>query len=180
MRSPSVSRHYLQVEPAEDLARWPDARIWEELALRLASPGWELAEGPVLEKGVTELRSVVVEPMRRGRLFLAGDAAHIVPATGAKGLNLAVADVVVLATALERFFHRGDEQGLEEYSARCLERVWAVQRFSSTMTDLLHLDPRATPFDRRLQRSRLQHVLTSQVAAADLAEQYVGLPLPRW
>src|SRR5207249_1924467 len=128
-RSPSISRLYLQVEPGESIEAWPDERIWKELQIRLACPGWTLAEGPVLEKGITPMRSFVAEPLRCGRLFLAGDAAHIVPPTGAKGMNLAVADVKVLADALVRWYRTGDERGLDAYSDRCLERVWRVQHF---------------------------------------------------
>jgi p-hydroxybenzoate 3-monooxygenase len=178
LRSPSVSRLYLQVDPADDIAGWPDERIWEELQVRLACEGWTLTEGPVREKGITPMRSFVAEPMRHGRLFLAGDAAHIVPPTGAKGLNLAVADVKCLADALDAWYHGGDPAGLDGYSARCLERVWRVQDFSTTMTTLLHLDPNDDEFGRRVQRARRDYVASSRAMATSLAENYVGLPLP--
>jgi p-hydroxybenzoate 3-monooxygenase len=179
MRSPRVTRLYLQVPPDEDLAAWPDERIWKELRTRLARrDGFDLADGPILEKGVTGLRSFVVEPMRYGRLFLAGDAAHIVPATGAKGLNLAVADVTLLARAIERWYATGDPAGLDAYSDRCLERVWRVQHFSWWMTSMLHRAPDGDPFTERLQLSQLRYVAASRAAATSLAENYVGLPLP--
>lgn len=178
MRSPSVSRLYLQVAPDEDLAAWPDARIWEELQARLAVPGWTLTEGPIRDKGVTPMRSWVTEPMRHGRLLLAGDAAHIVPPTGAKGLNLAVADVKVLGDALVDWYRTGSTAGLDAYSDRCLARVWRVQDFSTWMTTLLHRDPGADLFDRRLQRARQDELARSTALATNLAENYVGLPLP--
>ena len=176
MRSPEVTRLYLQVAPDEDLAAWPDARIWEELHLRLARDSFALNEGPVLEKGITAMRSFVAEPMRHGRLFLAGDAAHIVPATGAKGMNLAIADVAVLAEALEAFLKRGATDGLDAYSDRCLRRVWRAEHFSWFMTSMFHRFPGADPFDRRLQLAQLRYVATSEAAATSLAENYVGLP----
>jgi p-hydroxybenzoate 3-monooxygenase len=175
LRSPQLSRLYLQVDPADDIAQWPDSRIWEELHLRLAADGWSLTEGPVVEKGITPMRSFVAEPMRHGRLFLAGDAAHIVPPTGAKGLNLAVNDVRVLAEALTAWFAEGSTTGLDGYSGTCLQRVWRVQDFSTFMTTLLHrLD--GDDFDAGLQRARLRYVTTSEAAARSLAENYVGLP----
>jgi p-hydroxybenzoate 3-monooxygenase len=180
MRSPQVSRLYLQVDPAEDLGRWSDERIWQELRARLATPashgGWTLADGPVLEKGLAVHHSFVVEPMQHGRLFLAGDAAHIVPPTGAKGLNLAVADVRVLAQGLARFYAAGDASGLDGYTARCLRRVWRVQEFSSAMTTLLHRLPDTDPFEERLLQARLDWLIRSEAAARSLAENYVGLP----
>lgn len=180
MRSPSISRLYLQCAPDEDLANWPDHRIWEALQTRLAGgESWRLAEGPILQKGVTAMRSFVAEPMRHGRLFLAGDAAHIVPPTGAKGMNLAVADVQVLARALEAFLRRGDAVGIEAYSATCLRRIWAVQRFSWWMTQMLHRFGDENAFDRRRQLAELDYVTTSRAAATALAENYVGLPM-RW
>ena len=178
MRSPTVSRLYLQVDPDEDLASWPDSRIWEELQIRLGVPGWTLTTGPVRDKGVTPMRSYVAEPMRHGRLLLAGDAAHIVPPTGAKGLNLAVADVKVLGDALVDWYATGSPAGLDAYSARCLARVWRVQDFSTWMTTLMHVDPKGDPFDRRLQRSRQDEIVRSLALATNLAENYVGLPLP--
>jgi len=179
MRTPEITRLYLQVAPDEDLAGWPDERIWAELATRLYrdDPAWRLTTGPILEKGVTGLRSVVTEPMQRGRLFLAGDAAHIVPATGAKGLNLAVADVVVLAAGLAEFYASGSERRLAGYSQTCLARVWQVQQFSAWMTGMLHRDP--DPFTHRLQRAQLRNLTSSTVAATWFAEIYAGLPLPQ-
>jgi p-hydroxybenzoate 3-monooxygenase len=178
MRSPEVTRNYLQVPPDEDVDRWPDDRIWEELQTRMATAeGFTLNEGEIFDKGITPMRSFVAEPMRCGRLFLAGDAAHIVPATGAKGLNLAVADVRVLARALEAFFARGDESGLDAYSDRCLRRVWRVQHFSWFMTSMLHRMNTDDPFEAKLQRSQLEYVVRSRAAATSLAENYVGLEL---
>jgi p-hydroxybenzoate 3-monooxygenase len=177
MRSPQVTRLYLQVTPDEDLATWPDERIWHELHARLETDSaWSLREGPILEKGVTGMRSFVVEPMQHGRLFLAGDAAHIVPPTGAKGMNLAIADVFVLAQALREFFASGRTDLLEAYSQTCLRRVWRAEHFSWWMTSMLHRFP-DDPFQQRLQRSQLEYVVSSRVAAASLAENYVGLPL---
>jgi len=179
LRSPTKSRLYLQVAPDERIEAWPDARIWEELHTRLArDDGWELDEGPVLEKGITPMRSFVAEPLRHGRLFLAGDACHIVPPTGAKGLNLAVADVKVLGEALVAFLRHGDESGLEAYSPTALRRVWRAEHFSWWMTSMLHRDPTAEPdgFAAALQRSQLEYVCSSRAAATSLAENYVGLP----
>jgi p-hydroxybenzoate 3-monooxygenase len=178
MRNPEVTRLYLQVPPETDPAAWSDAQIWSELRTRLARDGgWWLTDGPILEKGVTPLRSVITEPMRYGRLFLAGDAAHIVPATGAKGLNLAVADVAVLATALSEWYASGSETLLDAYSATCLSRVWRVQHFSYWMTSMLHRAPDADPFTTGLQRSQLRYLVSSTAAATSFAENYVGLPL---
>ncbi len=177
MRSPTLSRLYLQVDPADDLANWPDERIWSELQVRLGSPGWTLHEGPIVEKGISLMRSFVAEPLRHGRLFLAGDAAHIVPPTGAKGLNLAVADVTVLARALVDWYRSGDTTGLATYSDRCLDRVWRVQAFSTTMTALLHVDPGEDGFGHQLQRARQRDILASTAVTAALARNYVGLPL---
>jgi p-hydroxybenzoate 3-monooxygenase len=175
LRSPTLSRLYLQVDPGDDIAHWPDDRIWEELHTRFEAPGWSLTEGPIVEKGITPMRSFVAAPMRRGRLFLAGDAAHIVPPTGAKGLNLAVNDVRVLADALVAWYATGSTTGLDAYSDTCLRRVWRVQDFSTYMTTLLHrLDGDA--FDAGLQRARLRYVTSSEAAARSLAENYVGLP----
>ena len=176
MRSPTITRLYLQVSPDEYLDGWPDERIWAELRTRLARrSGFSLASGPILEKGVTAMRSFVVEPMRYGRLFLAGDAAHIVPPTGAKGLNLAVADVSVLARAIADFY-AGDPSGLDGYSETCLRRVWRVQHFSWWMTSMLHRPTDGDPFTGRLQLSQLAYVTSSRAAATSLAENYVGLP----
>jgi p-hydroxybenzoate 3-monooxygenase len=177
LRRPEISRLYVQVAPDEDLANWPDDRIWEELAIRLGTDdGWTLTEGPVIEKGVAALRSFVAEPMQHGRLYLAGDAAHIVPATGAKGLNLAVADVRVLAEGLEARYRTGRTDLLEAYSARCLRRVWRVQEFSNWMSSMLHRYPDDDGFQGRLQLAALNWVTSSPAAARSLAENYVGLP----
>ena len=176
LRSPTVSRLYLQVDPLEDLAAWSDDRIWDELQVRLAHPGWSLKEGPVLEKAITPMRSFVCEPMQHGPLFLAGDAAHIVPPTGAKGLNLAIHDVHVLAEALGDWYSAGRSTGLDSYSDTCLRRVWRVQHFSWWMTSMLHNFPGDDPFQQRLQRSQLEYVVSSPAAATTLAENYVGLP----
>jgi len=177
LRSPEISRLYIQVDPDEDINEWPDDRIWQELSIRLATrDGWTLADGPILEKGITSLRSFVVEPMQYGRLFLAGDAAHIVPATGAKGLNLAVHDVRILAESLTAWFRTGATELLEQYSTRCLRRVWRVQDFSSFMSLMLHRFPDGDGFRSRLQRAQLEYVCSSEAAARSLAENYVGLP----
>jgi p-hydroxybenzoate 3-monooxygenase len=178
MRSPRVTRLYLQCRPQEDIRDWSDDRIWNELRTRLScSDGWHPSEGRVLQKGVTGMRSFVVEPLQYGRLFLAGDAAHIVPPTGAKGMNLALADVYYLANALSAFYGRNDLAPLEEYSQTCLRRIWKAQRFSSWMTSMLHIFDDAGPFDRRKQLAELDYVTSSRAAATSLAENYVGLPL---
>jgi p-hydroxybenzoate 3-monooxygenase len=174
MRSPELTRLYLQCAPNEDLAEWPDDRIWEELHTRLGLPGAALNEGPVVDKGVTPMRSFVVEPMQYGRLFLAGDAAHIVPPTGAKGMNLAVADVHVLAEALASWYRRGDDSRLEAYSATALRRVWRAEHFSWWMTSMLHRLPGGDSFDVKLQLAQLAYVCSSRAAAKSLAENYVG------
>ncbi|MGZ6545424.1 MAG: FAD-dependent monooxygenase, partial [Actinomycetota bacterium] len=177
LRSPEISRLYLQVRPEEDIGEWPDDRIWEELRTRLASDdGWTLTDGPVIEKGIAAMRSFVVEPMQHGRLFLAGDAAHIVPATGAKGLNLAIHDVHVLAGALATWYRTGNTEEMDRYSDRCLRRVWRVQEFSSSMSSMLHRLPDDDGFVGRLQRAQLAYVCGSTAAATSLAENYVGLP----
>jgi p-hydroxybenzoate 3-monooxygenase len=175
LRSPHLSRYYVQVAQDEDVAGWPDARVWEELQLRTALEGWTLREGPVLEKGVTGMRSFVAEPMQHGRLFLAGDAAHIVPPTGAKGLNLAMADVQVLGEAIVHRARTGRDDLLDAYSRECLRRVWRAEHFSWWMTSMLHRPPRDDPFDLRLRLSQLRYVTTSEAAARSLAENYVGL-----
>jgi p-hydroxybenzoate 3-monooxygenase len=173
MRSPTLSRFYLQCEPDADPDDWPDERIWDELRTRLSL---DLAAGPIVEKGVTPMRSIVVEPMQFGRLYLAGDAAHIVPPTGAKGLNLAVADVRVLADALRERFERGDDAALRAYSDTSLRRVWRAEHFSWWMTSMLHRFPGGSAgFEEKLQRSQLDYVTSSRAAAASLAENYVGL-----
>jgi p-hydroxybenzoate 3-monooxygenase len=173
LRSPAISRLYLQVSPDEDIGNWPDERIWDELALRFELPGWELRRGPVLDKGITPMRSFVSAPMRYGRLFLAGDAAHIVPPTGAKGLNLAIADVAVLAPALDALLH-GDERLAAAYSATCLDRVWRATHFSWWMTTMLHRTPSADQMEAQLQLSQLRYVASSRAAATSLAENYTG------
>ena len=176
MRSPEVSRLYLQVDPDEDIADWPDERIWEELQRRFdTEDGWTLRSGPTLEKGITPMRSFVAEPMQHGRLYLAGDAVHIVPPTGAKGLNLAVSDVRYLAAALVEWYRSGDDSGLQAYTATCLRRVWRAQHFSQWMTSMLHR-PQHDPggYERRLQLAQLEYVCSSGAAAASLAENYVG------
>jgi len=179
LRTPELSRLYVQCRPDEDVEEWPDERIWAELQARLGLPGWTLTEGPVLEKGVTGMRSFVVEPMQHGRLYLAGDAAHIVPPTGAKGLNLAIADVRVLAEALADWYRSGRRDGLDRYSERCLRRVWRCEHFSWWMTSMLHRSPEADPFELQLQLSQLRYVTSSEAAARSLAENYVGLDVRR-
>ena len=177
MRSPHITRLYLQCSPDENLDQWPDERIWQELQTRLAGgQDWKLNEGRIVQKGVTGMRSFVVEPMQYGRMFLAGDAAHIVPPTGAKGLNLAVADVRVLARALKKFYTSGKTDALEDYSQTCLRRVWRVQRFSWWMTSMLHKHE-GNPFDQRRQMAELDYVTSSRAASQSLAENYVGLPM---
>jgi len=177
MRSPEISRLYLQCDPEEDIELWPDERIWQELHKRLAAAGWKLTEGPIIQKGVTGMRSFVAEPMQFGKLFLAGDAAHIVPPTGAKGLNLAVADVRVLARALGEYYTNQKTELLARYSEICLRRVWKVQRFSWWMTSLLHRFANDSPFDQRRQVAELDYLTSSRAAAQTLAENYVGLPM---
>jgi len=177
MRTPALSRLYLQCKPDENLAEWSDQRIWQELQARTEADGFALAEGPILQKGITPMRSFVVEPMQFGRLYLAGDAAHIVPPTGAKGMNLAIADVTVLARALAEFYKTGREELLHEYSQTCLRRVWRVQHFSWWMTSMLHRFEGDTGFDHRRQLAELDYVTSSRVAAQSLAENYVGMPL---
>ena len=176
MRSPALVRYYLQCAPGEDLDQWPDDRIWDELETRLGGTR-KLPRGPVVEKIVAPMRSFVAEPMQHGRLFLAGDSAHIVPPTGAKGMNLAFADVRVLSRAIDEFYRSGATALLDSYSQTCLRRVWKAQRFSWWMTRLMHLFPEETPFDRRRQIAELDYVTSSEAAAKSLAENYVGLPL---
>ncbi|MEV6834874.1 4-hydroxybenzoate 3-monooxygenase [Streptomyces sp. NPDC051133] len=178
MRSPSVSRLYLQVPAGTDAGRWSDEEIWDELERRCATDDdRRLERGPITQKSVTPMRSFVHEPMRHGRLLLAGDAAHIVPPTGAKGLNLAVGDVVTLARALAHERETGSPDLLDAYSATCLRRVWQAERFSYDMTTLLHPAPDATAFDARLQQARLERIASSRAAETDLAEAYTGFPL---
>jgi p-hydroxybenzoate 3-monooxygenase len=177
MRSRQLSRLYLQCPNDENIKDWPDERIWQELRTRLACDRWTLTEGPILQKGITEMRSWVVEPMQYGRLFLAGDSAHIVPPTGAKGLNLAVADVRILARAISEFYRSGSRGLLKSYSDTCLRRVWKVQRFSWWMTSMLHRFDSDNAFDRRRQLGELDYVTSSRAGAQSLAENYVGLPM---
>ena len=177
MRSPTLSRLYLQCAPDEDLAAWSDDRIWSELQTRAARDGFRLAEGPIRQRGITPMRSFVCEPMQCGRLYLAGDAAHIVPPTGAKGLNLAAADVAVLARGIAGFYRDGTAEGLDAYSSTCLRRIWKVQRFSWWMTTLLHRFFDHTPFEQQMQAAELDYVFGSRAASLALAENYVGLPL---
>ena len=178
MRSPHLTRLYLQCAPDEDAQDWSDDRIWSELHARLRTDdGWRPNEGRIVQKAVTGMRSMVAEPMRWQRLFLAGDAAHIVPPTGAKGLNLAVADVARLAAAIETFYRDGSGQPLDEYSRRALDRVWRAQRFSSWMTSTLHRAPDRSEFDYRRQVADLEYLVSSRAAMTSFAESYVGAPL---
>ncbi len=178
MRSPSVSRLYLQVPDGTDAAAWSDEEIWDELERRFeTADDWRLERGPITQKSVTPMRSYVHEPLRHGRLFLAGDAAHIVPPTGAKGLNLAVGDVVTFARALVHRRQTGSPELLDAYSHTCLRRIWQAERFSHDMTTLLHRLPGATPFEDRLQLARLERIASSRAAETDLAEAYTGFPL---
>jgi p-hydroxybenzoate 3-monooxygenase len=177
MRSPAITRLYLQCAPDENADDWSDDQIWDELCARLGtSDGWKPHVGPILQKGVTPMRSFVAEPMRYGRLFLAGDAAHIVPPTGAKGLNLAMADVHRLGSAIDYFYRTGGEAGLDEYSDRGVRRTWRAQRFSWWMTSMLHRDAGATAFDHRRQLAELEYLVSSTAAMTSLAENYVGTP----
>ena len=176
MRSPALSRLYLQCPPDDDIDNWPDARIWEELQIRIGGTR-ALAEGRILQKGITPMRSFVCEPMQHGRLFLAGDCAHIVPPTGAKGMNLALADVRRLAAALADYYKSGRGELLENYSQACLGRVWKAQRFSWWMTQMLHRFNFEEDFDMRRQLAELDYVASSQAAQTSLAENYAGLPL---
>ena len=180
MRTPEVTRQYLQVAPDEHIEDWPDERIWTELKTRFATDGedFELETGEIFDKGVTPMRSFVATPMRHGNLFLLGDAAHIVPPTGAKGMNLAIADAVVLSHALGRLYATGDDEELADYSATCLQRVWRAEHFSWFMTTMLHTPEGQDDFDRQLQLSQLAYVTSSRAAATSLAENYVGLPHP--
>ncbi len=180
MRSPKITRLYLQCEPDEDITKWSDDAIWNEIIVRQSTrDGWKPNVGPILQKGVTGMRSYVVEPMQFGRLFLAGDAAHIVPPTGAKGLNLAAADVYVLSQAIAEFYKSGKPALLDEYSATCLRRIWKAQRFSWWMTSMLHIFGfgEDTAFDRRRQLAELDYLTGSRAAMTSLAENYVGFPI---
>jgi p-hydroxybenzoate 3-monooxygenase len=177
MRSPELSRFYLQVPVNEVLSEWSEERIWRELRARLETVSdWKLGSGTIVEKGLSPMRSFVFEPMRHERLFLAGDAAHIVPATGAKGLNLAIADVQLLGQAFADWYQHGRSALLDDYSQTCLRRVWRVQQFSSWMTQLLHVFPGDDAYERRLRLARLDYIVGSRAAATMLAESYVGLP----
>jgi p-hydroxybenzoate 3-monooxygenase len=177
MRSPTISRLYLQCAPDEPLENWPDDRIWEELARRLGHDGFNLNTGKIFQKSVTAMRSYVAEPMQTGRLFLAGDAAHIVPPTGAKGLNSAIADVAILHRALEAHFKHNDHEALATYTPICLKRIWQIERFSWWMTSMMHKFDNHGPFDARMQTAELNYILTSPAGQMTLAENYVGLPL---
>jgi p-hydroxybenzoate 3-monooxygenase len=177
MRSPTISRLYLQSAPDEPIENWPDDRIWEELAIRLGHDGFSLNTGKIFQKGVTAMRSYVAEPMQVGRLFLAGDAAHIVPPTGAKGLNSAIADVAILARAIESYVKRQDDTALNNYTATCLRRIWKIERFSWWMTSMMHKFDNHAPFDTRMQRAELDYIMNSPAGQVTLAENYVGLPL---
>ena len=178
MRSPTISRLYLQVAPDEDANAWPEDRIWSELSTRLAdNDGFTLTPGPILQKSVTAMRSFVAEPMQHGRLFLLGDAAHIVPPTGAKGMNLAFGDVARLARAMDRFYNQGEDRDLTDYSRMALRRVWQAERYSWWMTSLLHRFDTHSPFEQRMQQAELDELTTSHAAMTRLAEGYVGLPL---
>ncbi|RSH77408.1 uncharacterized protein EHS24_003374 [Apiotrichum porosum] len=178
MRSPTVSRYYLQVPAGTDAKDWSDEQIWDELEKRCeTTDGWKVQRGPITQKSVTPMRSFVHEPMAYGSLFLAGDAAHIVPPTGAKGLNLAVGDVVTVARALKHKVQTGSDDLLRAYSETCLQRVWQAERFSYDMTNLLHTDPNATPFEDKLQIARLQRIVSTPSAETDLALAYTGFPL---
>src|SRR5262245_29811991 len=176
MRSPTLARLYVQCAPDDEVEAWPDARIWQELHTRIGGTR-ELAEGSLLQKGITAMRSFVVEPMQHGRLFLAGDSAHIQPPTGAKGMNLAIADVLVLSRALAQHYRSGRDDLLDRYSQTCLRRTWKAQRFSWWMTQMLHLHPTHNAFDRKRQLAELDYVVSSEAAACSLAENYVGLPV---
>jgi p-hydroxybenzoate 3-monooxygenase len=178
MRSRTRSRYYIQIPIDEPIDAWPDEKFWDELALRIGPElGARLRRGPAIEKSIAPLRSYVFEPMRYGSLFLAGDAAHIVPPTGAKGLNLAAADVSYLADAFARWFAGGDESGIDGYSERALARVWKAERFSWMLTNLMHRFPDSSPFERRMQVAELEYLAGSVAAQTSLAENYVGLPL---
>jgi p-hydroxybenzoate 3-monooxygenase len=178
MRSSQVTRLYLQCSPDEDITQWPDDRIWQELETRLkTSDGWRINKGPIFQKGITPMRSFVADPMRYGNLFLAGDAAHIVPPTGAKGLNLAAADVRILAHAMVAYYKTGTTAELADYSTTCLRRVWKAQRFSWWMTSMLHRFGTENDFDHHRQVAELDYVTTSRAGMISLAENYVGLPL---
>jgi p-hydroxybenzoate 3-monooxygenase len=172
MRSPEVSRLYLQVSAGEELSAWPEDRVWAELRLRLGEP--DLQAGEILDIGITPMRSLVIEPMQSGHLFLAGDAAHIVPPTGAKGMNLALADVKELASALVEWYTTGSRARLDRYTDECLTRVWRAENFSAFMTGLLHRDAEGDPFEHKLRLANLSYLVQSRAAATSLAENYTS------
>lgn len=176
-RTTEIQRHYIQVDPNDDIANWSDDRIWTELKARVETDGWTLPAGPIIQKNIVSMRSFVCEPMQHGRLFIAGDAAHIVPPTGAKGLNLAMSDVQFLSKGIEMFFKSGSNVLLESYSEIALRRIWKAQRFSWWMTTMLHRDFSHTSFERGIQISELDYVTSSRAALTSLSENYVGLPL---
>ncbi len=176
-RSPEIQRHYLQVDPKDDINNWSDDRIWTELHARVDLEGWSIQEGPISQKNIVSMRSFICETMRHGRLFLAGDAAHIVPPTGAKGLNLAASDIQVLSRGIAKFYQAGSEYILDRYADICLRRIWKAQRFSFWMTTMLHCDFEKSPFEHGVQLAELDYVTSSQAASTSLAENYVGLPL---
>ncbi len=176
-RTPTLQRHYLQVDATDDIANWSDDRIWTELKNRTEIDGWELPTGPIVQKGIVTMRSFICEPMQHGRLYIAGDAAHIVPPTGAKGLNLAAADIKVLSRAIIEFYKEGKTEYLDRYSQVCLRRVWKASRFSWWMTTMLHRDQKHTSFERGLQLSELDYATSSHTAMKSLAENYIGLPM---
>ncbi len=174
MRSPTVSRFHLQVAVEERIGDWPDTRIWEELGIRLAAHGWSLRDGPITDKGITPMRSLVVEPMQFGRLFLCGDAAHVVPPTGAKGMNLALREAGMLAEALTAWFGTGDTTSMDAYTAHCLRRAWRAQHFAWWMTSMLHRFPDSDASQVQLQLAQLDYTVNSPSATKSLAENYVG------
>ena len=176
-RSPTVQRIYVQCDPHDKIETWPDHRIWSEMQARFAFPGWTLSEGPIFQKGIVGMRSYVCDPMQHGRLFIAGDAAHIVPPTGAKGMNLAVADVLVLSRAFDSWYKKHDRSALDCYSANVLPRIWKGERFSWYMTTMLHRNDAESSFETHIHLADLDTVVTSHAAATALAEVYVGLPL---
>jgi p-hydroxybenzoate 3-monooxygenase len=181
MRAPRVTRAYLQVAPDDDVKNWPPERIWSELRKRLGDhDGLRVEEGELMQVAITPMRSYVTEPMRHGRLFLAGDAAHIVPPTGAKGMNLAIADISVLARAFRAHYKRNDSSQFDSYGPECLRRIWRAEHFSWWMTTMLHPLPDASPFDRKRQLAELDAVMTSRAGRTYLAENYAGLPLAPW
>lgn len=177
-RSPEIQRHYLQVDPTDDMANWSDDRIWTELHARVDSEdGFTITDGPIIQKNIVSMRSYVCETMQHGNLFLAGDAAHIVPPTGAKGLNLAVSDVIVLAEGLNQFYHSGKPNLLENYSSICLKRIWKAQKFSYQMTTMLHRNFNQSAFDYKIQLAELDYITTSKAGQTNIANNYVGLPI---